>query len=177
MGSMPNYPCFGLLLFYVGPIFEIFCEGLVLDILCPKQKIIIQTDNKAKVCKDTNYCCFLPQTREAMIKTNPEIWDFNLQSIDDYYLRFGQISFLASAVNHHGALSPPKKNPKAQNHLWNIQRLKDPIQSFWNNRRHFAERDTIMSKALWIGISNFKISNFVFTRFFSQSWINSSGIK
>ena len=48
------------------------------------------------------------------------------------------------------------KNPKAQNLLWNIQRLKDPIQSLWNNRRHFAERDTIMSKALWIGISNFR---------------------
>ena len=130
---------------YLGPILETSCEGLVWNILCPKQKIINQTNNKAKMCKDTNYCYFLPQTREAMIETNPEIWDFNLQSIDDYYLRFGQMSFLASAVN-----------PKAQNLLWNIQRLKDPIQSLWNNRRHFAERDTIMSKALWIRISNFK---------------------
>ena len=47
-------------------------------------------------------------------------------------------------------------NTKAQNLLWNIQRLKDPIQSLWNNRRHFAERDTIMAKALWIEISNFR---------------------
>ena len=101
----------------------------------------------------------MPQTREVMIETNPEIWDFNLQSIDDYYLRFGQIIFLASAVNQHGDLSSPKtkfKNPKAQNLRWNIQRLKDPIQSLWNNRRHFAERHTIMSKALWIGITNFR---------------------
>ena len=68
------------------------------------------------------------------------------------------MSFLSSAVNRHGALSSPKKiiNPKAQNLPWNIQILKDPIQSLWNNRRHFAERDTLISKALWIGISNFR---------------------
>ena len=101
------------------------------------------------MCKDINYCYFLQQTREAMIKTNPEIWYLNLRSIDEYYLRFGQIIFLASAVNQHGDLSSPKtkfKNPKSQNILWNIQRLKDPIQSLWNNRRHFAERDTICQK-------------------------------
>ena len=92
---------------YLGPILETSCEGLVWNILCPKQKIINQTNNKAKMCKDTNYCYFLPQTREAMIETNPEIWDFNLKSIDDYYLRFGKMSFLALAVNQHGALSSP----------------------------------------------------------------------
>ena len=119
--------------------------------------------------KDANYCCFLPQIRDDMIETNPEIWDFNLKSIDDYYLRFGQIFFLASAVNQHGDLSSPKtkfKNPKSQNILWNIQRLKDPIQSLWNNRRHFAERDTIMSKVLWIGISNFRYPTLFSQHFF-----------
>ena len=65
--------------------------------------------------KDTNYCCFLPQTREAMIKTNPEIWHFNLQSIDEHYLRFGQWVFSQSAVNQHGALSSPKKIQKPKN--------------------------------------------------------------
>ena len=57
------------------------------------------------MCIDTNYCCFLPQTREAMIDTNPKILDFNLQSIDDYYLRFEQMSFIALAVNQYAALS------------------------------------------------------------------------
>ena len=64
--------------------------------------------------KDANYCCFLPQIRDAMIETNPEIWDFNLQSIDDYYLRFRQMSFLALAENRHGALFSPKQNIKIQ---------------------------------------------------------------
>ena len=67
--------------------------------------------------KDTNYCCFLPQIRETIIETNPEIWNLNLQSIDDYYLRFGQMSFLKLVVNQHEVLSSPKEkfeNPKAQ---------------------------------------------------------------
>ena len=94
MGSMPNYPCFGLLLFYVGPISKNSCDGLVIKIICPKQKIMMQTNNKARVYKNTNQCCLLPQKREAMIETNPDKSDFNLQSIDDYYLRFRRISFL-----------------------------------------------------------------------------------
>ena len=92
-----------------------FLWSLVFNILCPKQKLIIQTNNKAKYEKRYQLLLLFATNKRSHDKNKSRDLTFQFTIYRWALFEIWPMSFLSSAVNQHGALSSPKKIQKPKN--------------------------------------------------------------